>query len=154
MKLLVLNGPNINMIGIREKEIYGTISYSEIIEMIHNEAKKREIDVVCEQSNHEGVLVDWIQQAYFDGVDGIIINPAAYTHTSVAILDALKAISPIPAVEVHLSDIQSRDEFRKLSYPAMACVKQISGYGPEGYLIAMDFLKDYIKSRNLSGQMS
>jgi len=151
MKLLVLNGPNINMIGIREKEIYGIMSYPEIIKMIHDEAKKRNLDVVCKQSNHEGLLVDWIQEAYFDGIDGIVINPAAYTHTSVAILDALKAIAPIPAVEVHLSDIHSRDDFRKFSYPAMACIKQISGYGPQGYILAIDFLVDYIKSRNISG---
>lgn len=140
MKLLVLNGPNINMVGIREKNIYGTMCYEDILNMICQEAQKRHVEVTLKQSNHEGQLVDWIQEAYFDGTDGIIINPAAYTHTSVAILDALKAIAPIPAVEVHFSDIHSRDEFRNLSYPAMACIAQIAGHGPKGYIMAMDLL--------------
>lgn len=140
MKILILNGPNINMIGIREKNIYGTMSYQKMLEYLKEEANKRHIDVEFKQSNHEGDIVDWIQEAYFDGTEGIIINPAAYTHTSIAILDALKAIAPLPAVEVHLSDIEVRDEFRKLSYPSLACVKQIKGYGVEGYVMAMDYL--------------
>ena len=105
MKLLVLNGPNINMIGIREKGIYGTMDYEAIVHMIHQEAEKRNDEVEVRQSNHEGTLVDWIQEAYFTNVDGIVMNPGAYTHTSIAILDALKAIAPIPAVEIHLFDI-------------------------------------------------
>ena len=109
---MVINGPNINMIGIREKNIYGTISFDEIIRMINDEANKRGIEVKCLQSNYEGQLVTWIQDAYFENYDGIIINPGAYTHTSIAIADAIKAIAPIPVVEIHLSDIDSREEFR------------------------------------------
>lgn len=140
MKLLILNGPNINMVGIREKNIYGAMNYQEIVAMIEQEAEKRNLEVTVRQSNHEGELVDWIQQAYFDQVDGIIINPAAYTHTSIALLDALKAVAPIPAVEVHFSDIHSRDEFRHHSYCALACLAQIAGHGPQGYIMAMDLL--------------
>lgn len=145
MKLLVLNGPNINMIGIREKGIYGTMDYSSIVSMIQKEAEKRNIEVDIRQSNHEGTLVDWIQEAYFQKMDGIIINPGAYTHTSIAILDALKSIAPIPAVEIHLSDIMQRESFRHLSYPAMACIAQIKGKGAQGYLEAMDVLIDTIE---------
>ncbi len=145
MKLLVLNGPNINMIGIREKGIYGTMDYSSIVSMIQKEAEKRNIEVDVRQSNHEGTLVDWIQEAYFQKMDGIIINPGAYTHTSIAILDALKAIAPIPAIEVHLSDIMQRESFRHLSYPAMACIAQIKGKGAQGYLEAMNILIDTIE---------
>ena len=145
MKILVLNGPNINMIGIREKGIYGTMDYEAIVQMIHEEAKKRNVEVDVRQSNHEGTLVDWIQEAYFTKVDGIVINPGAYTHTSIAILDALKAIHPIPAVEIHLSDILTRESFRHVSYPAMACVAQIKGKGAAGYIEALDFVINYIK---------
>lgn len=145
MKLLVLNGPNINMIGIREKGIYGSMNYEAIVEMIQQEASKRNVEIDVRQSNHEGVLVDWIQEAYFTNVDGIIINPGAYTHTSIAILDALKAIHPIPAVEIHLSDILQREAFRHISYPAMACVAQVKGLGAKGYLEAMNLLIEYIK---------
>ena len=140
MKLLVINGPNINMIGIREKGIYGTVDYKAIVQMIHDHAEKLNIEVEVRQTNHEGTLVDWIQEAYFTGVDGIVINPGAYTHTSIAILDALKAIAPIPAVEIHLSDIMQRESFRHISYPAMACVAQVKGKGAQGYLEAMDIL--------------
>ncbi len=145
MKLLVLNGPNINMIGIREKGIYGSMTYDAIAEMIQEEASKRNVEVDIRQSNHEGVLVDWIQEAYFTDVDGIIINPGAYTHTSIAILDALKAIHPIPAVEIHLSDILQRESFRHISYPAMACIGQVKGLGAQGYLEAMNLLIEYIE---------
>ena len=146
MKILVLNGPNINMIGIREKGIYGTMTYEAIVQMIHEEAHKRSIEVDVRQSNHEGVLVDWIQEAYFRQVDGIVINPGAYTHTSIAILDALKSIAPIPAVEIHLSDILQRESFRHISYPAMACIGQVKGQGARGYIEAMDLLIEYIQS--------
>lgn len=145
MKILVLNGPNINMIGIREKGIYGTMNYDSIVEMIQKEAQKRNVEVDVRQSNHEGTLVDWIQEAYFKKMDGIIINPGAYTHTSIAILDALKAVAPIPAVEIHLSDILEREAFRHLSYPSLACIAQVKGKGPQGYLEAMDILIEYIK---------
>lgn len=147
MKFLVLNGPNINMIGIREKNIYGTMDYQSILAMIQKEADERKVEVIFKQSNHEGDLVDAIQQAYFDHLEGIIINPAAYTHTSVAILDAIKAIAPLPVVEVHLSDIQSRDEFRKLSYSSLGCIQQIAGHGPQGYIMALDVLIQKVKEQ-------
>ena len=147
MKLMILNGPNINMIGIREKNIYGQITYDEMLTLFQREAHHRGVDILCFQSNHEGQLVDWIQQAYFDQIDGIIINPAAYTHTSIAILDAIKAIAPLPCVEVHLSDIEQREEFRKVSFPALGCLKQIAGHGIQGYIEAMDFLIDHYKEK-------
>ncbi len=140
MKILVINGPNLNMVGIREKNIYGDISYSSIINMIEEYAKEKDIEVICRQSNHEGDLVDWIQEAYFEKYDGIIINPGAYTHTSIALLDAIKAISPLPVIEVHLSDINERDVFRKLSYISEACFDRVIGLGAKGYLVALDKL--------------
>jgi len=140
MKLLILNGPNINMVGIREKSIYGSVSFSQIIEMIRRHADEKGIEVNCLQSNHEGDLVDWIQSAWFDQYDGIVMNPGAYTHTSLAIADAVKAIAPIPVIEVHLSDIDAREEFRHHSYAAPYCRDQIKGHGPAGYLEAIDEL--------------
>lgn len=140
MKILVLNGPNLNMVGIREKGIYGTTSYEDIVKEIEDYAKEKDIEVECRQSNHEGDLVDWIQEAYFNKYDGIVINPGAYTHTSIALLDAVKAIDPLPVIEVHLSDINEREEFRKVSYISMACKKQIKGLGSKGYLIAIENL--------------
>ena len=139
MKILVLNGPNMNMLGIRQPEIYGRTSYADLVEMIRAEAEKLHVEVDFFQSNHEGALVDAIHQAYFDQVDGIIINPAAYTHTSVALLDAVKAVG-IPTVEVHVSDPDSREEFRHISYIRSACVKTISGHGLPGYLEALRYL--------------
>lgn len=138
MKILVLNGPNLNFLGIREPGIYGKNTFADLIALL--EASARELDVEMEQfqSNHEGDLVDKIQWAY-GKVDGIVINPAAYTHTSVAILDALKAVS-IPAVEVHISDVDSREPFRQISYAGMACVKTIKGQGFDGYRQAMQYL--------------
>jgi 3-dehydroquinate dehydratase-2 len=136
MKILVINGPNLNMLGIREPSIYGKKTYADLIEMIKEYAKEKNIAVECFQSNHEGCLVDKIQEAY--GVfDGIVINPGAYTHTSVAILDALKSVG-IPAVEVHISDVDSREDFRKTSYVSLYCQKRITGKGFEGYLEALD----------------
>lgn len=140
MKLLVMNGPNINMLGIREKNIYGTETYENLIELIKDHCADKGIDVEFFQSNHEGDLVDKIQEAY-QAFDGIVINPAAYTHTSVAILDALKAVA-IPTVEVHLSDINTREEFRKHSYVSMYAEKTICGKGFDGYLEAIDYLKE------------
>jgi len=143
MKLLIINGPNINMLGIREPAHYGTAGYAELLEMIRLHAEKLGLEVRCLQSNHEGDLVDYIQQAYFDGVDGIVINPAAYTHTSVALLDALKSVS-IPAVEVHISKVEEREDFRQLSFVRSACIATISGHGLKGYLEAMELLVEHI----------
>lgn len=140
MKFLVINGPNLNMLGIREPEIYGTQSYQMLCDYVNQACD--EVGAECEifQSNHEGAIVDCIQSAY-GRIDGIVINAAAYTHTSVAIPDALKAVG-IPAVEVHLSDISSREEFRKISYVGSACIKCFFGMGFEGYKKAVCFLKD------------
>ena len=138
MHILVLNGPNLNMLGIREPGIYGAQTYSDLVGMIEAKAEKLGITVDVRQTNHEGTLVDWIQEAY-NSCDGIVINPAAYTHTSVAILDAVKAVS-IPTVEVHISDVSKREDFRQISYIRQACVKTIAGHGFEGYLEAMEFL--------------
>lgn len=138
-KILVVNGPNLNMLGIREPEIYGGADYADLIDMIKKRADELGLEVDCFQSNHEGDIVDRIQKAYFEGVDGIVINPAAYTHTSVAILDALKAVG-IPAVEVHISDINSREEFRRVSYAGMACEEHFIGLGFDGYIKALEYL--------------
>ena len=142
MKLFVLNGPNLNMLGIREPDIYGKLDYQALVDYIHKVCSREEIEVECFQSNHEGVLVDIIQSAY-GNADGIVINPAAYTHTSIAILDALKAVD-LPAVEVHLSDVSQREAFRQISYPAMACIAQIKGKGFQGYEEAILMLKKHL----------
>jgi 3-dehydroquinate dehydratase-2 len=140
MKLLVINGPNINMLGIREPDIYGKNTYADLLRLITRTAEDTGIIIDHYQSNHEGAIVDTIQAAY--GVyDGIVINPAAYTHTSVAILDALKAVR-IPAVEVHISDVDSREPFRQISYPGMYCEKTIKGQGIDGYRQAIYYLKE------------
>ena len=139
MKLLVINGPNLNMLGIREPAIYGSGTYTELLDMIRAHAEGRGAEVSFFQSNHEGALVDAIQQAYFDGVEGIILNPAAYTHTSVALLDALKAVA-IPTVEVHISDVAAREDFRQISYVRPACIAAVTGRGFAGYLDAVDIL--------------
>ncbi len=141
MIILVLNGPNINMLGIREPGVYGTESFSDLLALLERTAAEEGIEIVQFQSNHEGVLVDKIQEA-FGVFDGIVINPAAYTHTSIAILDALKAVN-IPAVEVHISDVKSREAFRQVSYAGMACCKTIMGKGIEGYREAILYLKEY-----------
>ena len=139
MKLLVINGPNLNMLGIREPNHYGKETYSDLLDKIQTYADSIGVSVEFRQSNHEGDLVDYIQSAY--GVfDGIVINPGAYTHTSIAILDAVKAVG-VPTVEVHISDVNSREDFRKISYIRAACVKTISGHGTNGYLEAIAFLK-------------
>lgn len=138
MKILVLNGPNINMLGVREPDIYGTSSFQNLLDLLDQWSMEYQVEITQFQSNHEGILVDQIQHAY-GRFDGIIINPAAYTHTSVAILDALKAVA-IPCVEVHISDISSREPFRQISYVALACEKTISGHGLEGYRIALKHL--------------
>ena len=140
MKILVINGPNLNMLGIREPGIYGKSTYADLCRLLEQTAKDLDMEVEIYQSNHEGDLVDKIQWAY-GKIDGIVINPAAYTHTSVAILDALKAVS-IPAVEVHISDVDARESFRQISYAGFACVKTIKGHGFAGYQEAMAFLKE------------
>ncbi len=139
MKILVLNGPNLNFLGIREPSVYGTGTYGELTALIEAHAAMRGVSVKCLQTNHEGVLVDMIQAAYHEHYDGIILNPGAYTHTSVALLDAVKAVG-IPTVEVHISDLSQREEFRQRSYVRAACVRTIMGKGFQGYLDAMDHL--------------
>ena len=141
MKILVINGPNINMLGIREPGIYGKNSFADLLTLLEQTAQEEGLTVHQYQSNHEGDLVDKIQSAY-GNYDGIVINPAAYTHTSIAILDALKAVN-IPAVEVHISDISRREDFRQISYAGMACVKTIKGHGLDGYREAILYLKEH-----------
>ena len=142
MKFLIINGPNINMLGIREPGIYGKSTFSDLLNLLEETAREEGLELEQYQSNHEGCLVDKIQEAY-GKVDGIVINPAAYTHTSVAILDALKAVS-IPAVEVHISDVDAREPFRQISYPGLACIKTIKGQGLDGYRQAILYLKQYL----------
>ena len=139
MRILVINGPNLNMLGIREPELYGSSTYDDLVSMITSYCETKGIEVKCLQSNHEGDLVDYIQQAYFDKVDGIVINPGAYTHTSVALLDALKAVA-IPAVEVHITKVDEREDFRKISFVSYYCSKTITGKGFDGYIEAIDHL--------------
>lgn len=143
MKILVINGPNINMLGIREPAIYGKNTFTDLLDLLNSTAEEEGIEIEQFQSNHEGHIVDKIQSAY-QNTDGIIINPAAYTHTSVAILDALKSVG-IPAVEVHISDVDSREDFRQISYAGMACEKTIKGHGLNGYREAILYLKEKLK---------
>ena len=138
LKILVLNGPNLNMLGIREANIYGRQTYQDLCDLIGDYANEKGVSVEIKQSNHEGELVDWIQEA-FCSVDGIVINPAAYTHTSIAILDALKAVG-LPTVEVHISDVTKREAYRQVSYVREYCEKSVMGLGFEGYLKAIDYL--------------
>ena len=139
MKLFVINGPNLNFLGIREPAHYGTTTYAQLLEMIGAHCAERGVDAVCLQSNHEGDLVDFIQRAYTEGADGIVINPGAYTHTSIAILDAVKSVM-LPTVEVHISRVEDREDFRQVSYIRAACVATITGHGVKGYLEAIDLL--------------
>lgn len=143
MKILVLNGPNLNMLGIREPDIYGSDTYDDLVALIRKHCASLGIEAEFKQSNSEGALVDYIQQAFFDKVDGIVINPGAYTHTSVALLDALKAVR-IPTVEVHISKVDEREPFRQISYVSYYAQKTITGKGFQGYIEAVDFLKEYI----------
>ncbi len=143
MKLLVINGPNLNLLGLREPEIYGRRTYQDLLSLLRQTGREEGVEVECFQSNHEGAIVDAIQQAY--GVfDGIVINPAAYTHTSIAILDALKAVA-LPAVEVHISAVSSREPFRQRSYAGMACARTYQGLGFDGYVQAIRFLKQLLE---------
>ena len=143
MKLYIINGPNLNMLGIREPDQYGKTGYSELCEMVASHCKEKEIEAILFQSNHEGDLVDKIQEAYFEGADGIVINPGAYTHTSIAILDAAKA-TKLPLVEVHISKVEEREDFRQTSYIRLAAIKTITGHGVNGYLEAIDFLAEHL----------
>ena len=141
MKILVINGPNINMLGIREPGIYGQQTFADLLQLLEDTAEIEGVEVIQYQSNHEGDLIDKIQWAW-DKMDGIVINPGGYTHTSIAIMDALKAVN-VPAVEVHISDVDAREPFRQISYAGMACVKTIKGHGIEGYREAICYLKDH-----------
>lgn len=144
MKIMIINGVNLNMLGIREPDIYGKTTYQDLVSYLSNEAQKLGIEVKIVQSNHEGVLVDYIQSCYFEKYDGIIINPGAYTHTSIALLDALKAVN-IPALEVHISDVSKREEFRQISYIAQAVIARVIGKGIQGYVEAMKILKERVE---------
>lgn len=144
MRILVINGPNINMLGIREPDIYGKNTYADLCGMINDYAAEKGVEVKLFQSNHEGSIVDEIQAAY-GSFDGIVINPAAYTHTSVAILDALKSVA-LPAVEIHISDVSAREDFRQISYAGMACEKSFIGLGFDGYLRGIDYLLENHKA--------
>lgn len=144
MKLMVINGANLNMLGIREPSVYGNTTYLDLVDLIEEKAKERNIEIKIVQSNHEGVLVDYIQQCYFEKYDGIIINPGAYTHTSIALLDALKAVN-IPAIEVHISDVSKREDFRQISYISLAVIDRVIGKGINGYIEAMDILINKLK---------
>lgn len=139
VKILVINGPNLNFLGIREKGIYGTQDYAYLVNMLKEKAEREGCEIECFQSNHEGAIIDRIQEAYFDGTDGIVINPGAYTHYSYAIRDALASVT-MPKVEIHISDITKREEFRKTSVTKPACDRQIYGQGLDGYLQAVDFI--------------
>ena len=146
MKILIINGPNLNMLGIREPSIYGENTYADLIEYIKEFANGNGVEAEFFQSNHEGAIVDEIQKAYYDKTDGIVINPAAYTHTSVAIADAIKAVN-IPTVEVHISDVDSREDFRKISYVKNVAIATVKGKGFAGYTEAIGLIKDYLKSK-------
>lgn len=147
MKFMIINGPNINMIGIREKGIYGTKSFTDICDYIIKEAEKRGHEVTLLQSNFEGQIIDWFQQAYFEKYEGVIINPGAYTHYSYAIHDAIKGNIGIPTVEVHMSNVHAREAFRHESMTAPACIGQICGFAEKGYVLGMDALEDYINKK-------
>ena len=149
MKLYIINGPNLNMLGIREPDKYGTVNYDSLVEMISAHCKSLNIIPVFYQSNHEGDLVDKIQEAYFEGASGIVINPGAYTHTSIALLDAVKATT-LPCIEIHISKVEEREAFRQISYIREACIKTITGHGVNGYIEAVDALIDYLNNKNES----
>ena len=146
MKILVINGPNLNMLGIREPDKYGSESYHDLVEKIEKHCRQAEIEVDFYQSNHEGDMVDRIQQAYYEDVDAMVLNPGAYTHTSIALLDALKAVG-IPAAEVHISKVEEREAFRQISYVREACCFTVTGHGTDGHLEAIDFLEEKIKDK-------
>lgn len=150
MKFVIINGPNLNMLGVREPDKYGNETYEQLKIKIKKHCKENDIEAEFYQSNHEGDLVDRIQKAYYDKADAIVINPGAYTHTSIALLDALKSVS-IPAAEVHISDVSVREEFRQISYIRQACCFTVSGLGTDGYIKAIDYLKNYILEADVGG---
>ncbi len=139
MKIYVINGPNLNMLGIREPDHYGKLTHAELVKMLERHSEERGYELVYFQSNHEGALVDKIQEAYFEGADGIVINPGAYTHTSIALLDAVKSVS-LPTVEIHISRLSQREDFRQISYIGRAAVKSVIGHGTDGYIEAVELL--------------
>ena len=147
MKIYIINGPNLNMLGIREPDKYGTTDYKALVSLISDYAKERSIEPVFYQSNHEGDLVDKIQEAYFEGADGIVINPGAYTHTSIALLDAVRS-TMLPTVEIHISNVKEREDYRQISYIREAAVDTVMGLGVNGYLVAIDKLCDYLSGTN------
>lgn len=146
MKILVINGPNLNFLGIRDKTIYGKQDYAYLVNLIREKAKRDGDDAECFQSNHEGAIIDRIQESYFDGTQAIVINPGAFTHYSYAIRDALESI-PFPKIEIHISDVQAREEFRHVSVTKPVCDLQVTGKGLDGYLLAMDAAKEIAKER-------
>ncbi len=146
MKILVMNGPNLNLLGVREPDIYGKETYASLLEKIASYAALHSVDVKFVQSNHEGTLVDAIHEAFYDGVDGIVMNPGAYTHTSIALLDALKA-TKLPAVEIHISDPDTREPFRRISYVRAACIATVAGHGTNGYLEALNILINHLNKQ-------
>ena len=146
MKIYVINGPNLNMLGVREPDKYGTTTYKDLLKMIETHCSELGIEPVFYQSNHEGDLVDKIQEAYFEGACGIVINPGAYTHTSIALLDAVSS-TKLPCVEIHISKVEEREDFRQVSYIRAACIKTITGHGVAGYNEAVDYLVDYLKTK-------
>ncbi len=143
LKIMIINGPNLNMVGIREKHIYGNESYEDLKALLVSYGEEKNIEVVCRQSNHEGDLIDWIQELWFEDYDGAVINPGGYTHTSIALMDAVKAIAPLPVVEVHLSAVNEREEYRKVSYIREACLTCIAGEGFGSYLKAIDRIVEF-----------
>ena len=145
MKLYIINGPNLNFLGIREPQHYGNTTYEGLLDLIRAHAEELGVTVECYQSNHEGDLVDKIQEAYWQKADGIVINPGAYTHTSIALLDAVKSVG-IPTVEVHISDLSKREDFRRISYIRLGCIASVIGKGTDGYLEAMDILLERSKN--------
>ena len=147
MKIYIINGPNLNMLGIREPLHYGSTTYSELCDIINTHCKEKNAQAVLYQSNHEGDLVDKIQEAYFEGADGIVINPGAYTHTSIALLDAVKSTS-LPTVEIHISALETREAFRQISFIREACIATVTGEGIRGYITAIDYLLDHIGGNN------
>lgn len=140
MKIMVINGPNLNMLGIRETNIYGSVTYQTLCDDLTTYAKEKGITISLRQSNHEGDLIDYVQEAYFEKYDGIVINPGGYTHTSIALHDAIKAIAPLPCVEVHISDIDKREAYRQISYIESCCIATIKGHGIKGYTEAIEII--------------
>ncbi len=147
MKIYIINGPNLNMLGVREPDKYGSTSYADVIKMIDEHCAEIGVTPVFYQSNHEGCLVDKIQEAYFEGAAGIVINPGAYTHTSIALLDAVSSVK-LPCVEIHISKVEEREDFRQVSYIRQACIKTITGHGVAGYNEAVDYLAEYLKNES------